>query len=290
LGFDKDFHISRLTDDEAHEYIYDFSEIEGKDLPEYLKRNIQIYKHFLKPKNTKTIKERLEQSQLQIQQIDTDIQKLQQLQQQRQQICAEIESWEYQRHVMQKGYHFTSDWFSVNIPNWKKYLSRFVNVPEINALEIGSWEGRSACWLLDNVLTHESARLTCIDTWQGSAENANFDKFLLLFLQERFDVNISLTGHPEKVIKKVNRSLEVLPSLSSNSYDLIYVNSFYNSFDVLWNAVLLWKLLKVGGIIIFDDYAWNKKNKMDVDHFIGGYSSQIKIIHKWCDVFIEKLS
>ena len=290
LGFNKDFHISRLTDDEAHEYIYDFSEIEGKHLPEYLNRNIQSYKHFLKPKNTNTIKERLEQSQLQIQQLDTDIQKLQQLQQQRQQICAEIESWEYQRHVMQKGYHFTSDWFSGNIPNWKNYLSRFVNVPEINALEIGSWEGRSACWLIDNVLTHESARLTCIDTWQGSTEHTNFDKFLLLFLQERFDVNISLTGHPEKVVKKVGFSYDVMRLLPMRSYDFIYVDGSHEAEPVLEDAILAWGLVKVGGLIVFDDYGGGAEVKMGLDPFLSVFARKINILHVGYQVFIEKIA
>ena len=67
-----------------------------------------------------------------------------------------------------KGYKFTTDWFIENLPIWERYLIHLANQPEINVLEIGSWEGMSACWLLDNILTHDSSRITCIDTFDGS--------------------------------------------------------------------------------------------------------------------------
>jgi hypothetical protein len=31
-----------------------------------------------------------------------------------------------------------------------------------NVLEIGSFEGRSTCWLLENT----DAKVTCVDTWE----------------------------------------------------------------------------------------------------------------------------
>jgi hypothetical protein len=45
------------------------------------------------------------------------------------------------------------DWFSQHIPNWKRWLARFQGRDGIRAVEIGTYEGRAACWLLDNVLT-----------------------------------------------------------------------------------------------------------------------------------------
>ena len=41
----------------------------------------------------------------------------------------------------------------------------------LHALELGSWEGSSACWLLAHVLRHPSSRLTCIDTFRGGREH-----------------------------------------------------------------------------------------------------------------------
>lgn len=86
-----------------------------------------------------------------------------------------------------KGYKFTTDWFIENLPTWEQYLIHLANQPEINVLEIGSWEGMSACWLLDNILTHESSRITCIDTFE-EALNTNLNMTTVIFNLLRKDL------------------------------------------------------------------------------------------------------
>ena len=69
---------------------------------------------------------------------------------------------------------FTADWFSHNERMWRELFDKVGwHSPEreLHALEVGSWEGRSACWLLQNILKHENSTLHCIDTWSGSAEH-----------------------------------------------------------------------------------------------------------------------
>jgi len=48
------FDVARPTNDEESvgKYYYDVRDVEGKDLPDYLKKNIRQYRHFLKPKMT----------------------------------------------------------------------------------------------------------------------------------------------------------------------------------------------------------------------------------------------
>lgn len=41
-----------------------------------------------------------------------------------------------------------------------------------------------------------------------------------------------------------------------NKFDFIYVDGLHLSQDVLYDALLSFDLLKVGGILIFDDYLW----------------------------------
>jgi hypothetical protein len=41
----------------------------------------------------------------------------------------------------------------------------------LNALELGCWEGSSACWMLAHLLRHPASRLTCIDTFHGGREH-----------------------------------------------------------------------------------------------------------------------
>ena len=111
-------------------------------------------------------------------------------------------------------------------------------------LEIGSYEGRSAVWFLENILTHPTSRLVCIDPF--------FDPRV----EMRFDHNVRLSGARERLEKRRGRSESVLPQLERASFDLIYVDGSHDAPFVLLDAMLSWELLKTGGILAFDDYEW----------------------------------
>jgi hypothetical protein len=67
-----------------------------------------------------------------------------------------------------KQYDFHADWdyFTYNIPIWEVGLSSYQGQPNIHYLEIGVLEGRSAVWMLKNVLTQPTSRLTGIDIFR----------------------------------------------------------------------------------------------------------------------------
>jgi glycosyltransferase involved in cell wall biosynthesis/predicted O-methyltransferase YrrM len=200
----------------------------------------------------------------------------------------------YANQVISKGYQFTQDWFSGNIPIWEQRLKYFVNMPELNVLEIGSWEGRSTCWLIDNIMIHDSSKITCVDTFEGSIEHNTYDTSYLQSIGSRFDFNINKTGFPNKVQKIVGQSHEVLRTLPLNHYNLVYIDGSHVASDVLEDTVLVWQLVKVGGFIIFDDYlfgfpenpAWNTKN--GVDAFMKVFNEKFRLIHKAYQIIIEK--
>ncbi|MUL35553.1 class I SAM-dependent methyltransferase [Gloeocapsopsis dulcis] len=203
----------------------------------------------------------------------------------------------YEVGNLAKRYRFTQDWFSRNIAVWEQHLFKFANVPDLNMLEIGSWEGRSTCWLIENVLTHETASITCIDTFEGSVEHKLwFDNSYITSIEERFDFNINKTGCPEKVKKIVGNSKEVLKTLPLNYYDLLYIDGSHLACDVLEDAVMSWGLVKVGGTIVFDDYDFTfadnpaQNTKVAIDSFITVFSHKLKIIHQGYQVIIEKIA
>ncbi|MCW5312687.1 class I SAM-dependent methyltransferase [Nostoc sp. KVJ3] len=196
-----------------------------------------------------------------------------------------------------KGYKFTTDWFIDNLPIWERYLIHLANQPKINVLEIGSWEGMSACWLLDNILTHESSRITCIDTFEGSVEHKfEYDDNYIKSVAERFDFNISQTNASEKVIKIIGDSQDVMRSLPFNNYDILYIDGSHLASDVLTDAVLGWRLVKVGGIIIFDDYDFQfddslnagEDTKVGIDAFLKVFYKKVNIIYQAHQVIVEK--
>lgn len=203
----------------------------------------------------------------------------------------------YENQIISKGYQFTQDWFSFNIPILEQHLKRFINIHTLNLIEIGSWEGRSSCWLIDNIMTHKSNKITCIDTFEGSIEHVQIYKYENSYIQSiegRFDFNIVRTGVPEKVQKIVGKSNEVMRTLPLSCYDIAYIDGSHIASDVLEDAVLVWQLVKVGGFIIFDDYFfsftqnpdWN--TKIGIDAFMMSFKDKFRVIHKAEQVILEK--
>jgi predicted O-methyltransferase YrrM len=181
-----------------------------------------------------------------------------------------------------KKYKFTADWFSHNIPTWEKILDRFKGKPNIHYLEIGVFEGMSAFWMLENILTHSTSKLTCIDIFPKQIE-------------ERFYANLKKSGFEDRVTVVKGKSQKELKRFSDNSFDIIYIDGGHTAADVLADAVLSWPLLKEEGILIFDDYLWKKKEnppqmtpKIAIDAFITVYINHIEIIHHAYQVVLKK--
>jgi predicted O-methyltransferase YrrM len=194
---------------------------------------------------------------------------------------------------------FTVDWHSHNIPVWTQILDKYKGQPGVRALEIGSYEGRSTVWLLENVLTHDTARIDCIDTFEGSVEHERMGLDLANLLN-RF------LSNTEPYTKKIRcfrgRSQDVLRladfgPYEIESYDFIYIDGSHKAADVLADAVLSFPLLKVGGLMIFDDYAWNGGGPTEFDNpmlgvnsFYYAYQNQLKAVHLSYQAVFQRLA
>lgn len=197
-------------------------------------------------------------------------------------------------------YRFTHDYFSQHIEQWSKDQARFAGLPNLDFLEIGTFEGRSACWLLQNILTHDSSRITCVDLFgqgpsQGVYETTGLDSNLMS-TEDRFEYNIRQTGASHRVDKLKGNSHELLRSLSRSQYHFVYIDGSHLAKDVLEDAVLAWPLLKTGGVLTFDDYQWRDEPdplrcpQMGIDAFLRVYEGHYRVIHKGYQVTLEKTS
>ncbi|HET9767929.1 MAG TPA: class I SAM-dependent methyltransferase [Thermoanaerobaculia bacterium] len=145
-------------------------------------------------------------------------------------------------------YRFTTDWVSPHVAAWERELAHLRGRPAVRGLEIGCYEGQSACWWLDNVLTDPTSSLTCVDPFAAPMGS------VLLRNEGAFDRNIAASGAGHRVFKLVGSSQVVLRMLPPASFDFAYVDGSHKVGDVLQDAVLTWELLRAGGIAIFDDY------------------------------------
>jgi SAM-dependent methyltransferase len=144
---------------------------------------------------------------------------------------------------------FSEDWFTVHIPQWEPVL-RELQGRAASALELGSFEGLSACFLLWRL---RDAQVTCVDTFAGIPEYAAYG--ISAELEGAFDRNVALVdaSRVRKIVGKTHRVLSALADEQAQ-FDLVYVDASHHALDVLADAALAWKLLKEGGIAIFDDY------------------------------------
>jgi predicted O-methyltransferase YrrM len=166
-------------------------------------------------------------------------------------------------------YEFTSDWFSHHAPVWQEVLRRW---PPSHVLEIGAYEGRATCFLIDTLAAQRPIELHCVDTWLGSPEN---DPSAMPEVERRFDANVAAArakaAHPVDFTKHKTLSHVTLARLLAEgrgeSFDLVYVDGSHQAPDVLSDAVMAFLLLKVGGLMIFDDYLWSMEGQGRQDHY-----------------------
>ena len=180
-------------------------------------------------------------------------------------------------------------------------------------LEIGCYEGRATVWLLGNILIHETARIDCLDVFVD-LDSPSTDKRprietsdITSGYESRFDHNIKTDPGCSKVRKIKAASQEALRSLELYCYDAIYIDGSHTTCDVLEDAVLAFRLLRAGGVMIFDDYEWKGSNRASgdnphccctpdprltpriaIDSFLYVYDGQYELIAKGYQVAIMK--
>jgi predicted O-methyltransferase YrrM len=155
----------------------------------------------------------------------------------------------FEAHAVQG--QFKEPWFDINIVPWCAAFSRIFNRADpVRILEIGSWEGRSTLFLLTYFT---QGHLTAVDTWTGDLE-AQYVRRDLRDLEVRFDGN--LAPCVARLTKRKGSSLQVLPQLldEQQKFDVIYVDGSHFADDVLTDGITAWRLLKQGGVLIFDDF------------------------------------
>lgn len=189
--------------------------------------------------------------------------------------------------------------------NFKHIAKEFIGKP-IRYMEIGVFLGHTAEWMIDNVLTHPEAQYIGIDPWEWfkplrkrfPTEEIWTTKMLnrIVDLREKYkDRNASFVkGFSQEVLRK-----NLWPD---GSFDLIYIDGNHTIQSVMRDFVHTWPLLKIGGVMIFDDYlqGHNDQVKKAVDLILDGMgsrkygqygqSSKYKLLWKNYAVGIRKLA
>jgi predicted O-methyltransferase YrrM len=160
----------------------------------------------------------------------------------------------FRAEVVSRG-TFTENWFlpvDESSHAWEPLL-RELEGRAARLLEIGSFEGMSACFVLWRLA---DATITCVDTFGGGLEH-RVPQTALKGLEQRFDANVALVD-ATRVRKLVGDSRRMLLDLAEEEerFDFVFVDGSHLGLDVIVDASLAWQLLEPRGTIVFDDYDW----------------------------------
>lgn len=179
---------------------------------------------------------------------------------------------------------FTEDWFTYLIPLWSPLILPLIPKGPVRCLEIGSYEGKSACWILDTIVKNDpQSHLDCVDLWRGMEE------------QERiFDNNLSCEP---QVTKHKDFSVNFLAPLVTQPpmYDFIYVDGEHRGEMLFSDLILAWRLLKKKGVMAIDDYIYEGDDivgvpgtQVAIDAFLKLHASEIRLLEKDRQVIVQK--
>lgn len=207
--------------------------------------------------------------------------------------AAQVQSFE----GVKKNLKLSNDWFSKNVPFWLSIIEEYgLHERQIAALEIGSWEGLSSYFILNSM---PSAQLTCVDTWRGADEHQDSRVVLsdvVAQIENTFDRNT--VGFASRLTKYKGTSFSFFNQSDAlpDRYDFIYIDGSHYCDDVIIDAIKCFEMLKVGGVMIFDDYFWRYYiNKIEnpagaINLFLRLKKGQYRIIRFYYQIVIIKTS
>ena len=185
------------------------------------------------------------------------------------------------------------NWFAQTAqPNFERFLIPLAGQDYLQFLQLGAYTGDASVWMLDFVLQGEGSRLTDVDTWQGSDEEAhesiNFEDVYNNYLHK-------LDEYEYQVSIKRMTTFDYLLTHRSEQFDFIYVDADHTSAGALLDAELSWDLLKSGGIMAFDDYTWGDHlpaylaPKLGINLFLHRHQGKFELLVMNTQVWIKKL-
>lgn len=177
----------------------------------------------------------------------------------------------------------------VHGPKWEQWLAHLKGKPAVG-LEIGTCRGESAESMCTRIFTDPKSLYYCVDTFEGSPEYDKAIKFSEVEAAarerlKRFKQVAILKGMSNDVLKKFKTPL-----------DAVYIDGGHDSLNVIRDSVMAFDLLKVGGVMIWDDYGWTlmpnevDRPKFAIDFFLKTYAKHLNVLHKAWQVAAIKTS
>ena len=184
----------------------------------------------------------------------------------------------YKKFLLNK--EITHDYFSRNAFDWINVLNEYKNI-KFEFLEIGSFEGNSAIFILENF---HMVNLICVDQWKqlyrDDGKREGYENLSINEIEKNFDLNLkTYTG---RFLKKKISSNNFFKK-NNKEFEVIYIDGSHFAPDVLDDCRNSWSILKKNGILILDDYFWIGYSKIEenpafaINQFLKEISGKYKV-------------
>jgi len=180
-------------------------------------------------------------------------------------------------------------------PNWfgcyadrffAHHLTVLAGRPCLRFLQIGAFTGDATLWLFDHILTGDGSTLVDVDTWEGSDEPEH-EAMDFGDVERVYDERTSGLVESGRLRKFKGSSSSFFRSRSAlerlfGLFDFTYIDGDHTAVGVLSDAVHAYPLLKVGGLLAFDDYLWKSgKGRLNdpspaIDAFADLYGDRLE--------------
>jgi len=181
--------------------------------------------------------------------------------------------------------HFTNlkrwDHFTMHAPLWTEVLDHFFKgKQDLKFLELGTGNGLCANFMLDNY----DCYVDTVDIEESRIVEEDGQEY-----------TISTLGNLQPFIYQGRCSFhhmstkEFLLANQDKEYDFVYVDAAHTKDWVLFDAINSFSLLKVDGLMIFDDYGVPECGE-GIDAFLNGYEKRVNVFFKQWQVMLNKLS
>lgn len=186
---------------------------------------------------------------------------------------------------MNEALTFTSDWTTSHAKNWSAWLAEFAGEPCVG-LEVGVFEARSSAWFMERICTHPRSCLVAIDPW-GERSRPNRE-----ILDRAYGRRYQF--HAERAEDCLSRWHG-----AGFRFDWIYLDGGKEAARVLEQSVLAWRMLRPGGVLIWDDYAWQWTEGCQcarpaqppgpaIDAFLDIFAAELELVAKAWQVCVRK--
>lgn len=182
------------------------------------------------------------------------------------------------------------DWFSHNIPIWDFFLKKEINLEKnIEFLEIGSYEGRSAVYICSEF---KNFFVTAVDPFLPYEEIKSYISDLNM--EKKYDTlkkNLNLFSKKTKIYRLTSDEFFMK---NNKKFDVIYIDGSHKSNDVKKDFLNAIEVINQNGLIILDDLTWQHYDNLIDNPFFGIFSvlnknPKLKIISISNQLIVKKI-